>query len=472
MIIILVLASLALFAGCEEDRGTMPVEGPEPRAETINPELLAGELAEISGWETEKPFDTCDLPDFVTFIERTPVLGDVVHYSYILQVGPGEYDRIGLHRVVKEKRNGMPVRTRKNLFMLHGDGEAFESMFLPGTNTTLPAGFGLAVYLAQNDVDVWGMDQSWALVPAATTDFSFMAGWDLQHEVNNLRTGLSVARAARVLTSQGPGKMLLLGYSSGAATGYAYLNEETLYPELARNVCGFIPVDMPYKTDDPVVKGTLAAYATNFQGLIDSGVYKYDSAFGPVGMLASMDPEGDSPLAPGYTNLQVAIFLGIATYEFNPLTPTFHYLAAELDESGNPIGFAYLGLDPWLEFLQNAAPYEALPFMTEYAAVIGDAWELPYDDYLGDITVPVLFLGAAGGFGAYGEYTTTLLGSSDVTTMVIQLLPAGYEMIDYGHIDLFLAENAVDLAWAPMLEWIEAHTSFPGRSGVRVSKSD
>jgi len=474
-LILLSLAALIFFMGCEGDRGIAPrndSEGiSEMSAAAADPEKLAEQLIAASGWTDQARAVLRTSPDCVFLISRTEITGNIVHYSYRLQVGPGEFDAIRLHRVVEEKKPYKPVKCKKNIFLLHGDGQGFQSMFLPGaTVTTLPDDFGMAVYLAQNGVDVWGMDQSWLLVPAETTDFSFMSDWDLQHEIDNLRIGVSVARAARTLTAGGPGKMLLLGYSSGAVTGYAYLNEESQYSELMQNVSGFIPVDLAFKTDDPTVKGTLAAFAANFQGMIDSGVYKYDSAFGPVGMLAAIDPDGDSPIVPGYTNMQVAIFLGAATHLFTPLTPTFHYLSGQFDENGIPVGFNFVGTDTWLEFLQKGAPYEALPYMAEYAAVIGDAWELPYDDNLADITVPVFYVGAAGGFGTYGEYTTTLLGSTDVSTLVVQLFGPGYEVADYGHIDLFAANNAENLVWAPIFDWICYHTPVGNGHGPYIVK--
>ena len=45
--------------------------------------------------------------------------------------------------------------------------------------------------------------------------------------------------------------MLLLGYSSGAATGYAYLNQETRMPYGLRQVKGFIAADLGVRSDDP-----------------------------------------------------------------------------------------------------------------------------------------------------------------------------------------------------------------------------
>lgn len=65
--------------------------------------------------------------------------------------------------------------------------------------------------------------------------------------------------------------------------------------------------------------------------------------------------------------------------------------------------------------------------------------------------------GGGGGFGDLGIYTTTLLGSSDVTHLVIQLLPPDLRIAEFGHGDLFQAADAETLAWAPLLAWLEAH---------------
>ena len=62
-----------------------------------------------------------------------------------------------------------------------------------------------------------------------------------------------------------------------------------------------------------------------------------------------------------------------------------------------------------------------------------------------------------GGFGEYGIYTTTLLGSTDVTTRVVDLQPDELRLFDYGHADLFLGTDAETLVWQPILEWIQTH---------------
>ena len=160
--------------------------------------------------------------------DRTVIAGDIVHYSATIVVGPGKYDKIGIHRVVREKSPYHPIRAKKAFFLLHGDLKRFETMWIPGRfSPTLPDDFGLAVYLARNGVDVWGMDQAWNFIPRSETDFSFFADWGIQREVDHLEIGLGVARAARLITGNGHDKMLLLGYSSGSATGYSLLNQES-----------------------------------------------------------------------------------------------------------------------------------------------------------------------------------------------------------------------------------------------------
>lgn len=81
----------------------------------------------------------------------------------------------------------------------------------------------------------------------------------------------------------------------------------------------------------------------------------------------------------------------------------------------------------------------------------------PVPDHLADIQVPVFYLGAGGGFGEYGLYTTTLVGSSDVTTLVVRELDPARQDEDYGHGDLLYAGGAPAVAWEPLAGWIESH---------------
>jgi hypothetical protein len=71
--------------------------------------------------------------------------------------------------------------------------------------------------------------------------------------------------------------------------------------------------------------------------------------------------------------------------------------------------------------------------------------------------VPLFYLGAAGGFGDHGLYTTQKVASTDVTTLVVRRLGADAEAEDFGHGDLIYAADAPELAWTPLAQWILHH---------------
>jgi hypothetical protein len=112
-------------------------------------------------------------------ITRRELSADVAEYSFTLQIGPGPHDAIGLHRMIKE--NGIrPVRPDSGIFFVHGDALGFDAAFLASAaSPSIPDSRALPVFLAENDVEVWGIDQRWILVDASTTDFTFMRSWGL-----------------------------------------------------------------------------------------------------------------------------------------------------------------------------------------------------------------------------------------------------------------------------------------------------
>jgi hypothetical protein len=317
----------------------------------------------------------------------------------------------------------------------------------------VPAEFGIAVFLAENDVDVWGIDQAWTLVPEETSDFGFMAEWGLQRQVDDLNFALFVARFSRLLSGNGLKKILLSGYSSGTMTGYALLNQETQRPQTRRQVNGYIPIDMAIKTNDEPFRQFMADRAVAFMDSVNSGTPQEFLVHHLVSQLASSDPGGASPVIPGFTNEQTAIFLGIG-----PIwgVVPFHYLAGTWD-GPIPTGFQFAALQPWLEALDAVAFYEPYRFRAEWAAVLGDEQDLPFDDYWSQIEVPIFNVGAAGGMGNYSAYGTTFLGSTDITHLNIQLQSSADVAIDFGHVDIFVAVNAPTLVWQPMLSWIKSH---------------
>ena len=91
-------------------------------------------------------------------------------------MGPGPYDRVRIHRLVREYKPYRPLRTKGNVFMVHGGVQDFEDIFLRYGAETLNAKTSAAFYLSSNEIDVWGIDLAWNLVPLETADFEFMEG--------------------------------------------------------------------------------------------------------------------------------------------------------------------------------------------------------------------------------------------------------------------------------------------------------
>ena len=469
-----VVLALFVFTGCSQDKPTQPdssTTADQTSAITVNPEALAATLVDLAGWPTESSSgegstdggpDLAGTNDLIVASDREVLIDDIVHYSFVVQVGSGQYDVIRIHRIVQERRPNCPIKSRRNVFLLHGDLVGFEGVYLFGARSASTADdYSSAVYLAQNGVDVWGMDQNWALLPESVTDFSVMADWGLQNQVDNLGVGLATARFARLATGNGFGKMHLGAYSSGAWTGYAYLNQETQLPPGHRHVKGFIPIDGLFKTDNETDRLGYCETGDYYQWLVDTGVYADDfgTIFVLMSDLARTDPDGPSPVFPGFTNMEAA--WGLGSYPAPP--PDFyHFIAGQFDDDGMPTGLTATRTDAWLDFMANGSPYEATRFIADYYSVTCDVTDVPWDDHLGEIVVPILLLAPAGGMGHTDYYTTTLLGSTDITIVEARLTPPVDLELEFGHIDIFTADIAPnvgkDLLWTPMLDWILAHS--------------
>ncbi|RKH01642.1 hypothetical protein [Corallococcus carmarthensis] len=411
-------------------------------------------------------------------VKREALAGGLAHYTWKVRVGTGKYDAVTVHRVVREARPWIPARSSRAVFMVHGDLWGFVPAFLTNTCvSTMPEDRSLAAYLASQDVDVWGLDLRWVGVPEAETDFQFMANWSLQTHVKDLGTGLALADVVRRLSGNGgEGRMFLLGWSRGATIGYAYLDGEAQRPRALRRVDGFVPMDMPVRFGPDAAQQRQwaceryeALQAARDEGRTEGGL------LGPapgtpvklIGQLAAQNPNAPSPLAtqgatgrPPPTNRQFAVIAAGATAALlaplQPLTPGYHLAGSVPDTAGLPNKTAYTSEPTLFDYLRLAVPYQSLNEVVETEAQLCGL-DVPYDDHLKDVKVPVLYIGAAGGVGRFGEYSTRLLGSTDVTRLIVRSRPEAERALDFGHADLFLARDARVRVWQPILQWLQAH---------------
>jgi hypothetical protein len=479
-LLLLMIIPALLATGCQHD----PVSAPREQAEPLfglapsgfDAQLAAAEITAVSGWETDpevvlpqhlQDLDTKSVGVILDW-SRTVLVGNIVHHEYLVQVGPGEFDRIKIHRVVKERRPHQPIKTKHALFLQHGDAVGFvEFLFGPGA-PSVPIDHAVAIYLAQHDVDVWGIDQNWVLVPDDVGDFGFMQHWGIDNQIENLGAGLAVARYTRLQTGNGFRKMHLLGYSSGSWVGFAYLNAEAVIPYGHRHVKGFINADGYYKAGPDNENGRLLSCgdAEYFGEMLADGSYEWWVGFAEIGEGALNDPDGDSGVE-GLTNRELALEFGCANWRYYPLTEWWHYWGAYFDgdpeDPDSPAVDTRFLPDTWIfEFLATASPWQPVRFLRDYTAIDCGEENVPWDDNLALIDVPVLNLGAAGGLAPAAHYTLSLLGSTDIEHVIVQLLPDEQRYEDFGHVDIFTSPQAVGLVWQPLLDWI---VSRPGRYG-------
>ena len=394
----------------------------------------------------------------ITNVQRTVLHGDIVHYRFDVKVGPGPFDVIWLHRVVRERHPYEPVQTLDGVLLLPGSPNYFEAIFMAPLHSQVPAwDRSIVIFLAQHDIDVWGMDYAWALVPAETTDFSFMKGWGVAKDSQHTEIALSLARMIRGFTGQGFGQLNLLGFSYGGMIGYNLVGEETQQPRVLRNVKGFISLDFGMKFKEQAYRDLYCSFAAADQANLDAGVYNDDSGLflKLLSDLALSAPNDPSDIIPGITNYQAALTFGANTGLVNG--QFWHFVGGYLDENGVANDLRYTEPRLWLDLLQVIPPHLPTQSDLDIDATLCGKSGVPFDDHLRQITLPILLAGAAGGFGRTSIYTTTLTGSRDVTKLIVQLLPDDQRAEDFGHADTALARDAKTLVWKPILDWLVAH---------------
>jgi hypothetical protein len=398
-------------------------------------------------------------------VVRQHLAGNIYEYSWVISTGNDVHHRVGVHRVVQVE-HGRPLPSDQAIFMVHGDIWNFTAAFLRGASSP----DSLPVFLAGRGVDVWGIDLGWTLVPGDTTDVTFMKDWGLQRDIDDLEQALSFARSVRTQTGSPDNRLVLLGWSRGGWTCYGLLNQESQKRIEERNVRAYIPVDTSFKIQDPHIKGTICGYADAYADAIGSGVYaRRTGVFVELGQFAIRDPNGVSPIfGQPYTNLDASLAVGAATYQIDRpgfFAEFYHFVGGTFPHGniwGIPNGLVYTSIPEWNRFLASASLFEAMLMQYDTYTISCGEISTPFDDHLNDITVPVLYVGAGGGFGSNGLYTLTLLGSQDVSSLIVSFYPPEQAAFDFGHVDLFHAQDAENLVWSPIYQWLSHHVEDNG----------
>lgn len=396
--------------------------------------------------------------DLFSGVSRSELANGVAHYQFEVRLGSRPFDVVRIHRLVRERRPYHPIHTRGDIFMLHGGLQTFEDIYLgPGTDND-NAQTSVAIYLAANGIDVWGMDLAWTLVPEETTDFTFMKDWGIERDVDHTLSAVAIARLIRGLTGQGFDRMNLLGFSYSVSVGYPAAGRETQQHPLSRDIRGLIAVDglMKFAGEYEQSRNIACEQASAVAEQIDNGIYETEFGLDVFTDLAIAFPDEPSPIFQGLTNYQAALFTGTNTYDLVPLmTPFWHFVAGDFQD-GIPVGLLYTEPDRWINAVSNlSAPYSPQKTDLDFFNSLCNEVDVPIDDHLADIKIPILFIGSGGGFSKTGIYTSTLTSSDDVTNHIISLNEDPF--IDFGHADLFFGDNADKLVWEIIRQWLLEH---------------
>ncbi|MBD0852220.1 hypothetical protein [Maribacter arenosus] len=364
---------------------------------------------------------------------REDLGGGIAHYQFEVVMGPGEFDVVRIHRVVRESRAYKPVRTKGHVFMVHGAIQDFDDVFLTAGAETIDAKTSSSFYLASNDIDVWGIDMGWNMVPLETTDFSFMQGWGIEKDIDHALTAMSIARLIRGLTRQGFSRMNLLGFSYGVQIVYGAADRETQQHWFRRDIKGIIPVDYAFKYDNESLQATACSDADYKEYLLNSPQYQDDRGAGFMAFanLTLNAPNDPSQFNSSLTNLQ--FFMANTSQVFC---------------AGNQDEFFYTDPFRFIRQTVNIAPYWPMQIFYEVSACGCPTRDVTFDDHLGEISLPILYIGSEIATGEAGIFSSSLTASTDITNHIVP---------GYSHSDLWLGYDADQLVWSPLRNWLKNH---------------
>jgi hypothetical protein len=381
-------------------------------------------------------------------MNREALGNDIAHYEFNLKMGDGAYDRVCIHRVVKEHKPYFPISTESDVFMVHGAIQDFEDIFLVAGAEEINAETSSPFYLASKNIDVWGIDLAWNSVPIETTDFTFMKHWGVEKDIEHTLKAMSIARLIRGLTRQGFHKMNLLGFSYGNSVIYGAAGHETQIDRICRDIKGIIPVDGQLKLSNEDKIAIECVSANEQKAFLNEGVYENPMGVGLIQLasLALQAPNNPSPVPDfeGLTNIQVMNAIA------SDHTAGWHFLGgspAALNYS-DPMRFVRLGV--------NLAPYQPRLTFYETSATACPARDVSFDDYIANIKIPILYLSSEGGDNSEDDYTSSITQSTDISRIHV-IDPGQATETNFGHADLWLGYDAAELVWEPLRQWLLDH---------------
>lgn len=390
-----------------------------------------------------------------------PDLKETVWQKNATMAPNGQYDKIGLHRLVKTGITPKGVVFLTNCPMW-GTGEARISN--PANDTwTKYENYSQAIYWANRGFDVYAIDYRTHFVPKTlnASQMTFAANWGLDVWVSDIKEA-----AEKVKAVSGSPKFFISGECSGgmAALDYATKYWKTdlrgiILLDANRLVSGYPIVGKMTETNtfnltsvlnDMTVQGNWTY--NPFAGLAPIVTYALQNPGGPAvipGTNQSLGPTINPLTNKTWTNITEWFTVGIQL-NFGGVTPT-----APAGMYSNIIGgYGNLTQDEYnfvnTEFLPNRFIAESVA-MVDWANCPYLAYD--YNDHYSEIGVPVLAFATQ----LFSNRTGTFrfvdgISSTDFTGIMLK---------NYGHLDVYLGTYSARDVSQPAVDWMLSRYQAP-----------
>ncbi len=385
-------------------------------------------------------------------LKAYPDLKETVWQKNATMPPNGQYDKIGLHRLVK-----IGITPKGVVFLTNcptwGTGE--QRISNPASDTwTKYENFSQAIYWANRGFDVYAIDYRTHFVPKTmnASQMSFAANWGLDVWVSDIKEA-----AEKVKAVSGAAKFFISGECTG---GMAALNYATKY--WRTDLKGIILLDANFFSPGyPVVGRINETNTVNLTSTINAmnaaGTWAYNpyGTLAPVAAYALQNPGASAEYPPGtplgnttnpltnktWTNITEWFTIGVQ-YNFGTVSAsTPQGMFSNLTGGYNDISR--------LEYCFSNT--EFLPYRIQLEAAAMVNWvncpDLTYDynDHYNEIGVPVIAFEAA----LFANRTGTFRFVNGINSTL-----TGVMLKNYGHTDLFFGTYSARDVSQPALAWM------------------
>ncbi len=324
--------------------------------------------------------------------------GHLQHTTTLIQQGENSLNSFTMHRL--KKITSKKVRPKGVVILLPSGGVDF-SFYLAHKSGDFRRSF--AAYFAKQNIEVWGYSPRASLIAPGScesqaVDCSVMQDWGIQTVINDA----DFIRRTIQQTYGKDTKIAIGGFSLGAMTGIATINA---YPD---KYAGLILWEgMLYSQQTEVLDISRKA-CEDAETKLANGQY-YDGETNPgllyVLSLAQSDPDGASPLLPGFTNRQ-AFILVLTTPNSVESVPNYTLVAGGLEENG----FTYSSEETISAVLSKFNYYVSTRTIRDYSCAI--AGEREFTDQLDHFQGSVYAVKAGAGFGNWMDDNIALFSNA------------------------------------------------------------